>query len=373
MMKICFFGNISDALEGRTPGGGELQIALLAKALALKNHEVVIIDPFAKESFVTTEGIRLINVPDWNKGFKGIRFFRYRVPALKKILIEQQADYYYVRMRSYLHFIPYIACRRVKGKFVVAIAHDLDVLSFWKKLAYEYGPKFNLFQFLTLFIPNDIVFNRLLKRSDYVTIQHSGQEPGSKKKARGKISLYPNIFDRTRTTFKENPVRDYLVHVGSLTILKGTDKLYQLIRSLDKRNKIIIVGQPKDSRSRRIYKELRKMENVVLKGRLPHCETMELIGNAKALISTSNFEGFPNIFLEAWAMGVPVISLKVNPGDTINKYGLGIYCEGSLERMKVAIESNEACSIDRNRLISYVSEFHDFNTAGERFLDIINY
>ena len=33
-MKICFWGDIAGALTGNTSGGGELQIALLAKALA---------------------------------------------------------------------------------------------------------------------------------------------------------------------------------------------------------------------------------------------------------------------------------------------------------------------------------------------------
>ncbi len=67
-MKFCFIGDFSGALKGRTPGGGQLQVALLAKALALKGHEVVIVDPGSSESFITAEGIKLINVPDWNKG-----------------------------------------------------------------------------------------------------------------------------------------------------------------------------------------------------------------------------------------------------------------------------------------------------------------
>ncbi len=370
-MKFCFFGNVSEALKGRTPGGGELQIALLAKALALKGHEVIIVDPFAKESFTTSEGVRLINLPEWNKGFRGIRLFRYRIPALRKIFVEQNADYYYVRMRSYLHLIPYLASKRTKSKFIVAIAHDLDVLSFWKKFIYEYKPKFDLVQFLTLFLPNDLVFNYLLKKSDYITIQHSDQKLNSNR-TRGKVSIYPNIFDQSNIPLIKNPSRDYYIHVGSLTMLKGAAKLYQLIRSIEKENLVIIVGQPKDSKSKKIYRALNKMENVVLKGRCTHCETMQLIANAKALINTSDFEGFPNIFLEAWSTGVPVISLRVNPGDVLNKHGLGICCEGNLQRMKASIESNETGSIDKNKLISYVSEFHDLNTAGDRFLKIIN-
>ena len=42
-MKVCFWGNIANTLHGDTAGGGELQIALLAKAL-VKSGLIVIID-----------------------------------------------------------------------------------------------------------------------------------------------------------------------------------------------------------------------------------------------------------------------------------------------------------------------------------------
>jgi glycosyltransferase involved in cell wall biosynthesis len=166
---------------------------------------------------------------------------------------------------------------------------------------------------------------------------------------------------------------DYFIHVGSLTVLKGSVNLLQLVRKIDKKNKIVIVGKPKDRRSEKIYKELGKFENVTLKGAVDHRQTIEIIANAKALISTSNFEGFPNIFLEAWATGVPVISLKVNPGNVIKKHRLGIYCEGDLEKMKTSIESNATDCIDGNNLTSYVYEYHDFHTAADRFLNLINH
>ena len=40
---------------------------------------------------------------------------------------------------------------------------------------------------------------------------------------------------------------------------------------------------------------------------------------SKILINTSSFEGFPNTFVQAWANGVPVISLKVDPDNIIKK------------------------------------------------------
>jgi len=369
-MKFCFFGNIADALKGKPPGGAELQVTLLAKALALKGHDIVIIDPSSNESFVTKEGIKLINIPGWNDGLRGIRFFFRRIPALRKTLLDQNADYYYVRTRSYLHLVPYLVSKKLKSKFIVAMASDLDTLSFPKKFKYSYGPKFNLYQLLTLYIPNDIVFNYLLKKADYIVIQHSGQML-STNKIKGKQCVYPNIFDHTDIAPVNTPANNYFVHVGSLTILKGSDKLYELAQKIDKKNTIVVAGIPKDSKSKKIYAKLKNIENVILKGVVDHSEAIKLIANAIALINTSEYEGFPNIFLEAWATGIPVISLKVNPGNVIKKYCLGICCEGDLEKMKTSIEINETGSVDRNKLISYVATYHDFNTAADRFLNIL--
>ena len=372
-MRFCFFGNISAALKGRTPGGGELQIALLAKALALKGHEVVIVSPDSVENFTSPEGIQFISVPDWNKGLRVIRLFLYRIPRLKKVLIQQNADYYYVRLRSYMQIIPFWASKKVAGKFIIAAAHDFDVSSFSKKFKYNYKPKFNLFRFLTFDLPSDLVFKYLLNQADYILLQHSGQNTNLNS-AKGKIALFPNIFDFSNITPEpvENPIKDYFVHPGALSILKGTQNLYKLINLLDKNILIVIVGQPTDKESEKLYTQLRKIKNVVLKGRLSHKDTIQLISNAKALINTSNFEGFPNIFLEAWASGVPVISLNVNPGNVLNKYNLGIYCEGNLNKMKKSIESFKNDGFNKEKLISYVSEFHNLDTAGERFLNIIN-
>ena len=370
-MKFCFIGDFSGALKGHTPGGGQLQVALLAKALALKGHEVVIVDPGSSESFITPEGVKLISVPDWDKGLRGVRLFLYRIPRLKKILLEQNADYYYVRMRTYMHLLPFWASKKTKGKFIIATACDLDVLNHFSKFKYDYKPRFNLFRFLTVDFPNDLVYNYLLKKADFVILQHSGQKI-NQNSAKGKIAIFPNIFDFSNIKVLENTNNEYFIHVGTLNILKGSQNLYDLINALDKNISIVIVGQPTDKKSENLYKKLQKLQNVVLKGRLNHQDTIQLIANAKALINTSNFEGFPNIFLEAWANGVPVISQNVNPGNVFNKYNVGIYCEGDLNKMKKAIELFKKERFQQGELISYVSSFHDFTLAGERFLNIIN-
>jgi glycosyltransferase involved in cell wall biosynthesis len=370
-LKFCFFGNISGALKGQTPGGGELQVCLLAKALALKGHEVIIIDPYSSESFITPEGVKVCNIPEWNEGWRGMRLFLYRIPALWRILAKQKADYYYGRMRAYLQLIPYMVAKKTGGKFVQAIASDIDVLSAGLRYKYEYKLNFNLLKFLTEHLPNDLVFDYLLKKSDYITLQHSGQKFISTSSKSNQV-IFSNIIDLSCLPVAENPSKNYFIYAGSLTMLKGADYLLKLINIIDESIAIVVVGLPQGEKPKEIYEELRKKKNVILKGRKSHKETLDLISNAKALINTSYYEGFPNIYLEAWGTGVPVISLTVNPGNIFNKYKLGVCCNSDLNRMKTCMETNETDTFDKAELRAYVKRFHDLKSAADRFLNALD-
>lgn len=44
-------------------------------------------------------------------------------------------------------------------------------------------------------------------------------------------------------------------------------------------------------------------------------------------------EGFPNVFIEAWACGIPVLSLYVDPGSIIERENLGVIVRGDKESL----------------------------------------
>jgi glycosyltransferase involved in cell wall biosynthesis len=297
--------------------------------------------------------------------------FTYRIPALQKLFLEQKADYYYAMMRSYLHLLPYWAAKKNGSKFILAVASDVDVLSAGVRYNYEYKANFKISRYLSQNVPSDLAFNYLMLNADTVTLQHSGQRFRSYTKRNNQV-IFSNIIELDKLPIRNDSKGEYFIYAGSLTMLKGADNLLKLLNAIDKKIKIMIVGAPKDQKSEEIYRTLEKMENVTLMGWQNHDKTIELISAAKALFNTSHFEGFPNIFLEAWASGVPVISLNVNPGNIFDTYHLGTFCRNSISTMKLAMENFDEAAESKENMRSYVKEFHDFNTAADRFIKAIS-
>ena len=137
-MKICTWGDVASALEGKTKGGGELQIALLAKALAKAGHEVVVVDLKAKKDFVTDDGIKVFQIKGYDDGIRFFRLFTQRLPNIYKNLKAQNADVYYCQIRYFRHLLAYWAARKTNGIFVLQLASDLDASTLRLKLKYDY-------------------------------------------------------------------------------------------------------------------------------------------------------------------------------------------------------------------------------------------
>jgi glycosyltransferase involved in cell wall biosynthesis len=360
-MKICFWGNIGRALKGRTSGGGELQIALLAMALAKGGHEVVVLDYEIVEEFQTSEGIKVYPIKGWKKGIRMIRTLTHRLPLLYRCLRDQKADIYYSRIRDSRHIIAWWAARKVKAKFILGLAEDLDVMSFRMRWKYHYLTDLhNLWGFFNG-IFTEIIFPRLIRKSDFVFVQHEGQKQMLLKKGIKSI-LFPNLIDITQIPVISNPSHDYFIHVGWLSEHKGVVEFFNLVEKAPFA-KFTVIGPPRDKSGHFFYEKLKSFHNVTLFGELSHSDTLHHIAYSKALISTSHMEGFPNIFIEAWAYGIPVLSLYVDPGSIIEKEKLGEVTHGSLDKLLQAMENNRNSDEFAKRAKDYVDHNHVLNAA----------
>ena len=77
-----------------------------------------------------------------------------------------------------------------------------------------------------------------------------------------------------------------------------------------------------NSYSMEFKKSASAVENIVLHGRVPSQRMPDLYRSADVLLCTSELEGFPATFLEAWSFALPIIS-TVDPGGLIAKYESG--------------------------------------------------
>ncbi len=92
--------------------------------------------------------------------------------------------------------------------------------------------------------------------------------------------------------------------------------------------------------------------------------------NAFALVNTSSVEGFPNTFLHAWAHGVPVLTLEIDPDDTIARNRIGVV-GGTIDGLAAAARRLLADPRARDemsrRAVVYVKEHHDIRERGEDY------
>jgi glycosyltransferase involved in cell wall biosynthesis len=373
-MKICTWGDVGSALEGKTSGGGELQIALLAKALVKSGHEVVIIDFLMQKDIITEDGIKVLTVKGYNNDSKYFRFFSL-IPKLYSALKAQNADIYYSQIREFRQLLPCMAARKVHGKFVLQLASDLDAMNIWMRLKYDYLTRFEgLYWFLKVFL-TELIFPALVRKADTVLVQHEGQKNILIKKGIKSI-IFNNLIELNEIPLVENAVRQDFSYVGALDKRKGFAEFFKLVEKAPFAT-FKVIGQPRDKTGFLYYEKLKSFKNVTLFGSLSHAETMCHIFNSKALISTSPMEGFPNIFIEAWACGIPVLSLSFDPGDIIKKVGLGFVADGDLDKLvneMRSIQNTEEFSkkaksfVDRN----YLLNMNKINEINDLFIELNN-
>ncbi len=72
-------------------------------------------------------------------------------------------------------------------------------------------------------------------------------------------------------------------------------------------------------------------------------------------------EGFPNIFIEAWAFGVPVLSMFFDPGGIIEKNNLGVVAHGNLDKMRDAVVNLNVEENFGEKAKEYVEKYHAIN------------
>jgi glycosyltransferase involved in cell wall biosynthesis len=264
---------------------------------------------------------------------------------------------YYCRIREYRHIIVYLAARKVKAKFILSLASDLDILSIRKRWKHFYSSNIKDLWGVFNGIMGEVVYPFLLRKADLVLVQHYGQKEILSSKGITSRVFYNMIEANNIERIEEEDSVSAFVYVGSLDKRKGFEDFFEIVKRTPM-YRYKVIGKVRDKTGNKLYKRLGDFSNVQLMGKLSHADTMNEISRSRGLISTSPMEGFPNIFIEAWACGVPVLSLYVDPGQVIENEKLGFVANGSIEQLIEKMPSlNRSEEFSRNAQ-AYVSTHH---------------
>ena len=300
---------------------------------------------------------------DPNKGIPNLRFLYYVFPKFLGAIRNYNPDIVVQDGANYLTFMGALASKILGKTFIYRIGSDKDVD---ERIRRQFGKKART------------VYNFALKMTDIFVCQNEYQYNALKEQfPKKKIVIIDPPFDMKKDLIKFNRNhRSYIAWMGNFRYEKNIAALVPIAKALPNINfKITGQAHPKiDDISLKAVKELKTLKNVEFVGYIKNADILPFLSNAIALLNTSHLEGFPMTFIEAWTMGVPVITTKnANPNNLISKYNLGMVVE-TYDNVPCTInklvdsEPNEALRI---RCREYVEKHHNPETLARKLIETV--
>ena len=217
-----------------------------------------------------------------------------------------------------------------------------------------------------------------LRRADKLFVQHTGQLFMLHPRLRSKACTLPKVCPLPSAVKPHSQRQKYVAWVATLRQHKRPDVLIDIARRAPD-IKFIVCGGPTDyltppGYGMQMVETLTKLPNVDYRGRVGPNEAMEVIADAALLLCTSDEEGFPNTFTQAWASGTPIVTLKVDPDSIIEKMGLGAVSKtvdvalADINALMAAPDRREEIALRARR---YISENHNQTAVVEIFTNAL--
>ena len=216
------------------------------------------------------------------------------------------------------------------------------------------------------------MYRNALKRTPYIVAQNRFQQSSIETNYNKKPIILFNLWNaddvEKAATYKYDAI-----WVSNLSPVKQAEMYLDLAKK-QPQYKFAIVGGVRDPEYyRKIENYAKAIDNLDFLGYQSFDVISKLISSSKLLICTSEHEGFPNTFLQAWSMNVPVIS-TVNPSGVITTYELGFFVhnEDELEQKTCfLIDNADYRSILSENISKYFYANHSCDGAYGKLIEYI--
>ena len=312
-------------------GGAEMQQVRLARVLAARGHDVaMIVADFGQPPRVTIDGIRVERSYAPYAGLPGLRYFHPRWSGIVAALDRVQPDVVYQRTAGPLTGQCALWAKARGRRFVYACAHDWDTLARTPVLPHAHHWYLYLWG---------------LRHADRVLAQSEFQAAALERNHGIKAAVVHNVIPLPPAPRPFEEGRD-IVWLGTVKADKRPAWLLAAARALPERRFVLAGGPPPpptpDDEMRAIRKAAAGLSNVELTGALAPPAVTDLLQRAAVMGHTSPAEGFPNTLLEAWALGIPSVSVVDPDGAVSGGAGVRVDDEASfIEALRSLMASPE--------------------------------
>lgn len=323
---ICFVAlQAYPVLAGDTDielvGGAEVQQVIVAKGLVERGYRVsMICMDHGQKDQCEIQGITVYRAFRPNAGVPVVRFIWPRLTSIWNCLRRADADIYYQRAAGMTTGLVAEFCRRAGKRSIFAAAGNPDLepdtprIRLWRdRKLYEYG----------------------LRHVDRILVQNEEQARLCRLNLGREPILLPNCFPAPKSS--RTDCAGHVLWVSTLRALKRPELFLDLAAAFPQRT-FRMIGGPSGSEGAlfdSIRDRAKSLSNLEFFGFVPYAAIDEHFDNAAIFVNTSESEGFPNAFLQAWARGVPTVSF-VDAGARMNGHVIGRVV-ASLQEMADAV------------------------------------
>lgn len=285
-------------------GGAEVQQALLATSLARHGYRVSMIClDYGQPECATVNGVTVWKICPPDAGIPMLRFVHPRLTSLWSALKRVDADIYYQRTSAVATGFVAAFCARHGKRSIYAGASDADFAPGLEHLRYA---------------RDRWIFRYGLRTVDRIIVQNPLQQDRVLANYGRSSVLIPNCYAPPPHARADRA--GYVLWAGGVRPQKRPEVLLELVRALPQ-HRFVMIGGGKRSRAGEEYAgairaAAAKLPNLESTGFLPFAEADRRFNGARVVVSTSLDEGFPNVFLQAWARGVPTVAFvdPISPG-----------------------------------------------------------
>jgi glycosyltransferase involved in cell wall biosynthesis len=366
MPSVCFVGLsnlavLAPEIDSSGAAGEPVQHTLLATALARRGHRVsMVVADNGQLDGAICDGDQTFKAYARNAGLPILRFLHPRWTGLNAALGRADADVYYTSCAGGMVGQLAMFCARHGKRFVFRAASDADCmpdaligLSRWHrrdKWLYELG----------------------LRRSSGVLVQTARQQNLMRRNygiesAVAGLAIQPG---RSERKFGERDIG--ALWVSNLRAVKRPDVLLNVADSLPGLSFHMVGGTVPGAVSyfETIKAQAASRSNVTFHGAVAYRDAGALYSRARVLVNTSDVEGFPNTYLQAWAGGTPVVAF-FDPDGVIAREGLGATVRNADEMCAAVREltsSESAWQAARERCLDFIERRYSDDVVLQPYL-----